>query len=74
MSSVQGGEMISVELEADVAEGVVKAMLQEDLASILRDYNEGVVMFDHDPAIEARKTKKLINAYRRVLGYYGVEL
>ena len=65
--------MIIVQIDEDQAEEVIRKLLQEDMANIISDYANGAVIFSHEHEQEARKVKKLIRAYRRVLKHYEVK-
>ena len=65
--------MITVQIDEDQAEEVVRKLLQDDMANILMDYSEGKAIFSHEQNQETRKVRKLLNAYRRVLQHYEVK-
>ena len=64
--------MITVQIDEDQAEEVIRKLLQEDMANIISDYANGAVIFSYKHKQETRKVKKLIRAYRRVLKHYEV--
>lgn len=63
---------ITLNIYSDEAEAILITMLKNDLHNLIKDGSAN--LFSLDEKENQKKVKKLLKAYKRVLGYYGEEI
>lgn len=63
----------NIEVDIEFVEKIVSNELKRDLALFREELEKpsSVPMYDHDPVKNAKKLKKSIKAFKRVLAFYG---